>query len=133
MGGARTPSSLDGQRRRRLLLATLIGLGAIYLALLPWQRRMAAETERLHRATAAGQAEAVRLAGLRRALDAARARAERDPPDAQAQFALAQRCSEAGQLDRGAPPAPLAPAPPPRDPPPRPLPSPNPRRGPDYP
>src|SRR5712692_602504 len=96
--GGRPPT----RSRSRLLLAGLIGLCLLYLALLPWRRQMAAETERLHRQTAAQQAEAVRLAGLRWALDEARAQVERSPRDPQAQIALAERCSETGQLDEAA-------------------------------
>src|SRR5438105_1174991 len=88
-------------RRRRLLLAGLLGLAILYLVLLPWLRRMSAETARLQRDTAARQSEAARLGGIRRALEEARARVERHPQDAAAQLDLAERCSEAGQLDEG--------------------------------
>src|SRR5690349_7889662 len=66
-------------RRSRLLLTVLIGLALVYVALLPTLRRMAAETEHLQRRNAAQQAEAARLAGLRRALAEARAKVQRDP------------------------------------------------------
>jgi tetratricopeptide (TPR) repeat protein len=63
---------------------------------------MTAETERLKQQTQAGQEEAVHLARLRRALDDARTRVERDPRDGQAQVELAARLSEAGQIEEAA-------------------------------
>jgi tetratricopeptide (TPR) repeat protein len=83
----------------RPLLALLLGLGLLYLTLLPMLRRMAAETSRLQRRNAAQQAEAARLAGLRRELIGARAKVERAPGDAAAQLELAACCREVGQLD----------------------------------
>src|SRR5690348_15322864 len=90
------PSS---SRPRALLLALLVVLGIAYFALLPWRRRMAAETDRLNRMSAAREAEAARAASVRSALDAARAEVARDPRNPAAHLQLAQRCADAGLLD----------------------------------
>src|SRR5258708_6227069 len=87
---------------RRKLWLGLLALCLLYLALLPRLRRMSTQTARLQRQTAARQTEVARLACLRRALTEARAGVERDPRDAAAQIELAERCSEAGQIDEGA-------------------------------
>jgi tetratricopeptide (TPR) repeat protein len=88
--------------RGRLLVGCLLLLAILYVALLPRLRRMAADTARLQRDTAARQAAAARLAGLRQALDAARTQAASHPDSAPAQLELAMRLSETGQLDEAA-------------------------------
>src|SRR5438552_18847617 len=116
MGPQPKPVNPGAPRARHLLFGCLILLVILYLALLPWLRRMAADTTRLQRETAARQAEAARLAGLRRALDAARTQAERHPDDSQAQLGLAVRLSESGELDEAERHARLAAGLRPRDP-----------------
>src|SRR5437867_247887 len=102
MGEPRKRAPRPRSARRLLLLAGLLGVGILYLALLPRLRQMDAETERLKRQTQAGQKEAAHLAEMRRALDDARVRVERNPRDGQAQVELAARLSEAGRLDEAA-------------------------------
>jgi tetratricopeptide (TPR) repeat protein len=100
MAPRRSPTSSTGIRQ--LLPALLIVLALLYLALLPWLRRLQAETQRIERETLIKQAEADRTARLRGDLEADRAEVARNPGDARAQLQLALRCHEAGRLDEAA-------------------------------
>lgn len=89
-------------RRRKLLLAVLLGLAAIYGALLPWRRRVGAEVARIDLETAARQKEEHRLLDLRGALTRAQEEVTRSPRDAEAHLRLAAQYHSAGRLNEAA-------------------------------
>ncbi len=85
--------------RRRLLVGLLLFTVLLYAGTLPWQRRMAEETERINKENAANQEILARQNEADKSLRAARDEVERNPSDVNAQIRLAQRYAEAGRLD----------------------------------
>jgi cytochrome c-type biogenesis protein CcmH/NrfG len=94
--------TLSGGVRNRALAGALICVGLLYLATLPWQRRMAAETARIESDNLAKQAEAARQIAINNTLESTRAQVERNPGDARGQLELAERYAELGRLDEAA-------------------------------
>jgi tetratricopeptide (TPR) repeat protein len=89
-------------RRQRWLLASLLVLGALYLAMLPWRRHMAMEVARIDRETELRQREERRLRDLRGALVKAQEDVAHSPGDAGAHMQLAAQYHSVGRLEDAA-------------------------------
>lgn len=95
-------SAVVPTRRRKWLVAGLLGMAVIYLALLPWRRHMGAEVVRLEREAAAREREERRLTDLRGALTKAQEDVVRSPGDADAHVRLAAQYHSVGRLEDAA-------------------------------
>ncbi len=87
-------------KRMRSLLVLLLVLGGVYVALLPWLRRLNAETERINREQRAAKTLPNQIVSTK--LDEAHAAVTRAPNDPQARLNLASLFSEMGNLREAA-------------------------------
>lgn len=91
-------ASAPSKRNTFLLLALFVSV-VLFLALLPWLRRINEETARLEHQAEQNQKSASELSGKRQQLDAARLAVTQTPNDPIAHLRLAGMLTETGALD----------------------------------